>query len=192
MTADVNAVYPDLASIIYIPVLSGQGRFINETDLKELRKVIVISPRMAEVLFRDSIRPQGQYVKLGNLMFQVVGVYRDDNMDSNAPAYIPFTTGRALYDSGTQDVDRIRFTLAGVDTEKASEAFEARFRERMARRHRFDPADRNAIGMWNTGNEFRMWQGMTNGIALFIWIVGIGTLMAGIVGVSNIMLITVR
>ena len=192
MTADVNAVYPDLASIIYIPVLSGQGRFINETDLKELRKVIVISPRMAEVLFRDSIRPQGQYVKLGNLMFQVVGVYRDDNMDSNAPAYIPFTTGRALYDSGTQDVDRIRFTLAGVDTEKASEAFEARFRERMARRHRFDPADRNAIGMWNTGNEFRMWQGMTNGIALFIWIVGIGTLTAGIVGVSNIMLITVR
>lgn len=62
----------------------------------------------------------------------------------------------------------------------------------MARKHIFDPTDKNAIGMWMTGNEIRMFNTMTDGILLFIWIVGIGTLMAGIVGVSNIMLITVR
>jgi len=62
----------------------------------------------------------------------------------------------------------------------------------MARRHRFSPDDKNAIGMFDMGRQFRMWEGMNNGIALFIWVVGIGTLMAGVVGVSNIMLITVR
>jgi putative ABC transport system permease protein len=67
-----------------------------------------------------------------------------------------------------------------------------RFHQTMAKRHRFSPEDKNAIGWWTTGSEFRMWQSMNNGIALFIWIVGIGTLMAGIVGVSNIMLISVR
>ncbi|MDR2138436.1 MAG: ABC transporter permease [Tannerella sp.] len=191
MTVDMRAVYPDYASIIYLPIHAGNGRFINEADLAQRRKVIVITPRMSGVLFRDSIRPLGQYVRVGSLMFQVVGIYQDDNKGLDAPAYIPFTTGQMLFDNGYR-VRQIRFTLQGVDTEKASEAFEERFRKRMARHHRFDPEDKNAIGLWNTGNEFRMWQGMTGSIALFIWIIGIGTLMAGIVGVSNIMLITVR
>jgi putative ABC transport system permease protein len=192
MNIDVQAVYPDFSSIIFIPILPGKGRFFNEVDLTRQRKVIVISPRMAKVLFRDSIQPVGQHVRLGSLMFQVIGIYQDDNKSNNSPAYIPFTTGKALYNDGGREVNDIRFTVKGVDTEADSKAFEQRLRERMARRHIFDPADRNATGMWNTGNEFRMWKGMTNGIALFIWIIGIGTLMAGIVGVSNIMLITVR
>ncbi|MDR3194224.1 MAG: ABC transporter permease [Tannerella sp.] len=191
MTIDLQAVYPAFSSIIFLPIHAGNGRFINEIDLMQRRKVIVITPRMSQVLFRDSIPPLGQYVRLGSLMFQVIGIYQDDNKGLNAPAYIPFTTGQMLFDSGYR-VRNIRFTLNGVDTENASEAFEDRFRRRLARHHRFDPDDKNAIGMWSTGNEFRMWQGMTNGIALFIWIIGIGTLMAGIVGVSNIMLITVR
>jgi putative ABC transport system permease protein len=191
MTAEIQAVHPDFSSIIFVPIHSGNGRFINEIDLMQRRKTIVISPRMVEVLFRDSIAPLGEYVKLGHQMFQIIGIYQDDNKNLNAPAYIPFTTGQMLYDSGYR-VSNIRFTLKGVDTEQESEAFEARFRERMARHHQYDPDDKNAISMWSTGNEFRMWQGMTNGIALFIWIIGIGTLMAGIVGVSNIMLITVR
>ena len=80
----------------------------------------------------------------------------------------------------------------GIVTEEENEAFEQRFREWMARRHQFDPTDKNAIGMWSMGTEFRMWNTMMNAITLFIWIIGIGTLMAGIVGVSNIMLITVK
>jgi putative ABC transport system permease protein len=191
LTIDMQAVYPDYASIRFLPIHAGNGRFINEVDLAQRRKVIVITPRMSSVLFRDSIPPLGQYVKLGNLMFQVIGLYQDDNQGMDAPAYIPFTTGQMLYENGYR-VRRISFTVEGVNTKMASEAFEERFRARMAWRHRFDPADKNAIGLWNTGDEFRMWRSMTNGIALFIWIIGIGTLMAGIVGVSNIMLITVR
>jgi len=191
LTGQVVAVHPDYASIYYKPILPDDGRFINQLDIQERRKVIVLSPRMVEVLFRDTIKPLGQHVKVGSLMFQVIGVYQDENNENNPPAYIPFSTGQALYDGGYR-IHNLEFTLKGIDSEAESEAFEQRFRERMARRHQFDPADKNAIGMWNTGNEFRMWQGMTAGIALFIWIVGIGTLMAGIVGVSNIMLITVR
>jgi putative ABC transport system permease protein len=191
LTGSVRAVHPDFNSIQYIPVLAGKGRFINEVDLMQRRKVIVISPRMAEVLFRDSIEPTGSYVKIGNLMFQVIGVYEEENKSNDSPAYIPFTTGRLLYDNNNR-VRNIRFTLTGINTEEAEEAFREQFRHFMARRHQFDPEDKNAVDMWTSGREFRMWRGMTNGIALFIWIIGIGTLMAGIVGVSNIMLITVR
>jgi len=191
LTGSIQAVHPDFNSIIYVPVLSGNGRFLNEVDLIQRRKVIVLSPRMVEVLFRDSIEPLGNHVKIGNLMFQVIGVYQDDNKSNDSPAYIPFTTGQLLYDGGYR-IGNIRFTLKGINTEEAEEHFNDQFRQFLARRHKFDPEDKNAIGMWSTGSEFRMWQGMNNGIALFIWIVGIGTLMAGIVGVSNIMLITVR
>lgn len=191
ITGSIQAVHPDFSSIIFVPIHAGNGRFINEIDLLHKRKVVVLSPRMAEVLFRDSIEPLGSFVKMGNLMFRVIGIYQDDNKSTDAPAYIPFTTGQLIYDSGYR-VGNIRFTLKGVNTQEAEDAFLERFRGGMARRHKFDPADKNAIGMWTTGSEFRLWQGMNNGIALFVWIVGIGTLMAGIVGVSNIMLITVR
>ncbi|MDR1200862.1 MAG: ABC transporter permease [Tannerellaceae bacterium] len=191
LTGRIRSVYPDYSSIFYTPVLAGMGRFVNEIDLVQRRKVVVLSPRMVEVLFRDSIEPLGSYVKLGNLMFQVIGVYQDDDKSNNSPAYIPFSTGQLLYDNG-YGVGNIEFTLKGINTEEAEDAFREEFRHLMARRHQFDPEDKSPIGMWSTGSEFRMWQGMTNGIALFIWIVGLGTLMAGIVGVSNIMLITVR
>jgi putative ABC transport system permease protein len=191
VTGRIRAVYPDFASILYLPIPSGQGRFINDLDLQERRKVVVLSPQMAKVLFRDSVNPLGQHVKIGSLMFQVTGVYKDDNTNDTPPAYIPFSTGEMLFEGGYR-VNDIDFTVRGINTKAESEAFEKRLRARLARRHRFDPEDISAVGMYNMGNEFRMWQGINNGIAMFIWVIGIGTLMAGIVGVSNIMLITVR
>ncbi|MDR2809466.1 MAG: ABC transporter permease [Tannerellaceae bacterium] len=191
LTGRLRSVYPDFASISFVPVHSGNGRFINALDLAERRKVIVLSPRMATVLFRDSIDPLDKYVRIGNGMFQVIGVYEDENKTTDSPAYIPFTTGQTLFGGGYR-VDEILFTVEGVNTKAQAEAFENRLKERFARRHQFSPEDKNAIGFYSAGEEYRMWQGMTNGIAFFIWIVGIGTLTAGIVGVSNIMLITVR
>ncbi len=190
VTGSMQGVYPAHAVISYVNVNAGNGRFLNDLDIKEKRKVVVLSPRMAEVLFRDK-SPLGEYIRAGNRMFQVVGVYNDDDKSNNAPAYIPFSTAQALFNKG-YGFGSMSFTLKGVVTEEENAAFEARFRERMARRHQFDPTDKSAIGMFNSSNEFRMFNGMMNGIALFIWIIGIGTLMAGIVGVSNIMLITVR
>lgn len=190
VNGNLDAIFPDHAKINYVNVNAGNGRFINDLDIKGRRKVIVISPRMSEVLFRD-VSPLGQYVKAGQTMYQVVGVYNDEDKSNNAPAYIPFSTGQLLYNKG-YGINNLTFTLKGVVTEEENKAFEERFRASMGRRHQFDAADRNAIGMWNTANQFRMMNGMMNGISFFIWIVGIGTLMAGIVGVSNIMLITVR
>jgi putative ABC transport system permease protein len=189
-TGDTEGVFPDHAKINFIQFHTGKGRFINDTDIRDRRKVIVLSPRMAEVLFRDS-DPLGACVRCGFIMFQVIGVYHDNNMSNNSPAYIPFSTAQLLYNKGSGFYN-LSFTVKGVTSEAENEAFEQRLRASLARRHKFDPSDKRAIGMWNTANALRMYSNMTNGILLFIWIVGIGTLMAGIVCVSNIILETVR
>ncbi|MDR0743553.1 MAG: ABC transporter permease [Tannerella sp.] len=189
-TGETNGVFPDHAKINFIRFTPGNGRFINDMDIRDKRKVIVLSPRMTEVLFHDR-NPLGEYVRCGHIMFQVVGIYYDKNMSNNAPAYIPFSTAQLLYNKG-RGFYNLTFTVEGVTTEEENEAFEQRLRESLAVRHKFDPEDKSAIGMYNTGNQMRMYDNMINGILLFIWVVGIGTLMAGIVGVSNIMLVTVR
>jgi putative ABC transport system permease protein len=190
LTGRLSGIYPDHSSINFITLNSGMGRFINELDINENRKVIVLSPRMKEVLFQSE-PAIGKYVRCGDTMFQVVGVYYEKTPGNDAPAYIPITTAQRLFNQGDR-IHNLAFTVKGVTSEAENEAFEARFRERTARRHQFDPTDKSAIGIWNTGKEMRMFESMINGITLFIWIVGIGTLMAGIVGVSNIMLITVK
>lgn len=190
ISGEMQGVFPDHAKINYVNVNSENGRFINDLDMQEERKVIVLSPRMAEVLFPEQ-NALGQYIKAGKLMWQVVGIYNDDEKSNNAPAYIPFTTARSLYNKG-YGFSSFSFTLNGVVSKEANEKFEKDFRALMAQLHQFDPTDTNAIGMWNTAESFRMMNNIMNGIALFIWVVGIGTLIAGIVGVSNIMLITVR
>jgi ABC-type transport system, involved in lipoprotein release, permease component len=189
-TGSIRGVHSDYAKIDYIKISPDNGRFINDLDIQAKRKVVVISPRIAEVLFRE-ISPLGQYIKIGNMMYLVVGVYDEKSNDNNSPAFIPFTTAQMLYKKGF-GLDNLMFTIQGVVTEEENKDFEKRFREFMGRRHRFDPEDNSAIGLFNLSNFVRMMEGMTGGIALFMWIVGIGTLMAGIVGVSNIMLITVR
>ena len=189
-TGQTNGVFPDHALINFIQFNSGKGRFINEIDIRERRKVIVLSPRIAEVLFRDQ-NPIGAFVRCGHAMFQVVGVYHEKSINNSSPAYIPFSTAQLLYNQG-RGFYNLSFTVKGVTTEEENTAFEQRIRNSLAKRHKFDPTDISAIGMWNTGNEIRMFSKMTDGIILFIWIVGISTLMAGIVGVSNIMLVTVR
>ncbi|MDR1332214.1 MAG: ABC transporter permease [Tannerella sp.] len=192
LTGRIYGVYPDFNKInARIKILSGNGRFVNDIDMKERRKVVVISRRMSDILFRDSIPPLGQHIRVGSLMFQVIGVYEMDNRNDTPPAYIPFSTCQALFEGGYR-VGDIEFTVRGVNTAAESEAFEKRLRGHLARHLRFDPEDLGAIRVFSMGDEFRMWRGMNRGIALFIWIIGIGTLMAGIVGVSNIMLITVR
>ena len=189
-TGGTNGVFPDHALINGIQVHTGKGRFINDMDIRDRRKVIVLSPRMAEVLFRDR-EPLGEFVRCGRSMFKVVGIYYDKNMSNSSPAYIPFSTAQLLYNQG-QGFYNMSFTVRGVTTEEENKAFEQRLRECLAKRHKFDPEDIPAIGMWNMGSELRMFNNLTGGIIMFIWIIGISTLMAGIVGVSNIMLVTVR
>lgn len=186
----LQGVHPDKAKMDNIEIPIGNGRFINEMDERERRKVIVLSPRMKEVLFKGK-NPLGEYLKAGEIVFQVVGVYQGEESNYDAPAYIPFHTAQMLYKRGFGFADII-FTVKGISTQEEYDAFEKRFRRQIGVRHKFDPEDLRALGMWSSLEEVMMLNGMLNGITLFIWIIGIGTLTAGIVGVSNIMLITVR
>lgn len=186
----IQGIHPTKALIDNIVIPAGQGRFINDIDIRERRKVVVISPQMKEALFRGT-DPLGKWVTVGKVPFQVIGTYYVENNTYDVPAYIPFTTSQTLYKAG-YGLDEVAFTINGVNTEKEYEAFEKRLREYMGRRHWFDPEDLRALGMWSTLEDFMMINNIMNVIRMFVWVIGIITLIAGIVGVSNIMLITVR
>ncbi len=186
----VQGVHPTKAVIDNVEIHSGKGRFLNDVDIKEKRKVVVISPQMQETLFRNT-DPLGKWVQIGKIPFQVIGIYYVENNNYDVPAYIPFSTSQALYRAG-YGVDEVAFTTNGINTQEEYEAFAERLRVQMGQRHWFDPEDRRALGMWSTLEDFIMISKIMWVIRVFVGIIGIVTLAAGIVGVSNIMLITVR
>ena len=166
-------VTPDFPKSRNVEVKSGNGRFINEADILQARKVVVIHDRTAEVLFRH-VPPLGKYIKVNNILFQVVGIYSDDNMNQSPYAYAPLSTIQIIYHP-EWSYDSFDMLIDGVSSVKDNEILERNIRESLGRIKDFSPDDNNAVC-----------------ISLFIWIIGIGTLIAGVVGVSNIMLITVK
>lgn len=186
----LNGVTDEAQYINNIKVLSNSGRFLNRIDIESRRKVIVISREMETVLFKGK-DPLGQYVLAEGIAFQVVGIYDTDNARNNPPAYIPFSTAQMLY-SGGYGFERIEFTINGVNGEKENDAFIDRLREKFGQLHTFDPQDRSALYVWNTAKDAQQANDIFSAIKFFIWIIGIASLMAGIVGVGNIMLITVK
>lgn len=173
-----------------ISVLSNSGRFLNKMDISSRRKVIVISREMETILFKGA-DPMGKYVIADGIAFQVIGVYDTESTSNNPPAYIPFSTAQMLY-SGGYGFGRIDFTINGVHGEKENDAFIERMREQFGQLHTFNPEDRSALYIWNTAKQAEETNAMLAAIKIFIWIIGIASLMAGIVGVGNIMLITVK
>ncbi len=173
-----------------LEINSGNGRFLNKVDMDARRKVIVISEEMKRVLFKD-LDPLGKYVLADGIAFQVVGIYSTMNEQNNPPSYIPFTTAQMLY-SGGYGFGRMEFTINGVHGEAANRKFIEKLRTQLGQLHTFDPDDRSALGIWNTAERAEQANNAFIGIRLFIWIIGLASLMAGIVGVGNIMLITVK
>ena len=167
-----------------------KGRFINEADMRESRKVAVINARLQKVLFQDSV-PTGKQFLAGGIGYTVIGIYSTDNERDNAAAYIPFTTAQTLYNGGW-GTGEIYFTAKGLNTIEKNDDFQKRLRVKLAALHVFDPEDERAIGMWARVEGYLRTMGIFNGISIFIWIIGSGTLIAGVISVSNIMLITVR
>lgn len=185
-----EGVEPEYMRINGIKMLDNQGRFINGIDIRENRKVAVINKRLREVLFQDG-NPVGKMFIAGGLSYTVIGVFEEESWGENAKAYIPFSTAQLLYNKGW-GIHDITFTVKDLTTEKENEDFEKNFRVKLSLIHFFDPEDQRAVGIWNNLENYLQFVGMFNGISAFIWIIGIGTLIAGITGVSNIMLITVR
>ncbi len=167
-----------------------RGRFINELDISEYRKVIVIGDDIRKALFKHE-DPMGKYIKVGSVPFKVVGVSLDPGSDDNRQAYMPFTTAQRLFNGGDR-VHNFTLTTQMVKTEKEATEISDRIREQLARRHDFDPSDKRAMGSFNMLTEYIRTMKIFQAIKIFVWIIGIGTLIAGIVGVSNIMLILVK
>lgn len=187
----LDGVSDEAQYINSIIIESGNGRFLNKMDVDNRRKVIVISTEMKKVLFKEK-NPLGQYVAANGLAFRVVGVYDNKNQYmNNPPAYIPFTTAQMLYNKGW-GFRQIDFTINGLKTIEANEAFIEKLRKRMGKIHNFDPTDRSALYVRNQAEFVEQTEDMFTTINLFIQIIGIATLVLGIIGVGNIMLITVN
>jgi putative ABC transport system permease protein len=189
-TGSFVGVSADYNTFNGIKIKDNQGRFINEADMKNYRKVTVINQRLKEILFQDD-DPTGKQIIANGLGYMVIGVFEEDAWGNNEKAYIPFSTAQLLYNKGW-GMNSVVFTLHGLDTKEENEAFEKQFRGKLAKLHIFDPEDTRSVGIWNQLQNYLQFKGIFNGISAFIWIIGIGTLIAGIIGVSNIMLITVR
>lgn len=167
-----------------------QGRFVNQTDVDLYRKTIVIDEPMRRVLFKGG-DPLGKQVKIGNSTFTVIGVEKGDAQRNSSSCYIPLTTGQLLYKANDPIVDNAILTVQGIDTDEQLKDFEKRLLQRLSAEHRFAPDDESAIWIDNTMEQYKNMMVVFGGINLFVWIIGLGTLLAGIVGVSNIMLVTV-
>ena len=167
------------------------GRFINEIDMKEQRKNVVLSRSQAKELSKDYRSLVGKNVKISNLNFQVVGIYKDDESRNNTEAFIAYSTIKTIYAKG-DDAGSLEFTIKNLKTQEDNEQFERNYRASINNNHQAAPDDERTIWLWNRYVDNIQ---MNQGIAIMqtaLWIVGLFTLLSGIVGVSNIMLITVK
>ncbi len=185
---DVRACHPGHRFIENTIITS--GRFINELDMKYRRKVAVIGPTAVARLFKKA-DPIGEWIDVRGTMYRVVGVFRDDGgEEEESKVYIPITTAQMAY-GGASQIHQIMFTIGDASVDQSKAALEATKRL-LAGRHHFSPKDKRAIRINNNVEEFQRVVALFARIRMFIWIVGLGTIVAGIVGVSNIMLISVR
>lgn len=186
---NIRSVHPDHQYLER--TIIQKGRFLNEKDLDENRKVCVIGKLAKEELMGTEINPIGQYLKIGGIKFQIVGEFIDEGHDREMKTiYLPITT---VQKSFAKD-DRIHQLMVLVgDADKAqSLAIAENIRNELATQHNFSPDDRQALYVRANIEEFEQFQSIFMGMQFFIWFVGIGSIIAGVVGVSNIMLIIVK
>ncbi len=183
----VQCVLPEHQPIEGSKIL--QGRYLNKIDINKNRKVVVLGEEVHKSLFKAK-NAIGEYIKINNIPFKVIGVYSDGNGWQNRRVVLPFTAAQKIFNGGVR-VSRIGVTT-GDATPEESQIIEDKIRKKLAALHSFNVEDRSALGIRNTLQKFDQTQKVFLGIKIFIWFIGIGTLIAGIVGVSNIMLIVVK
>jgi putative ABC transport system permease protein len=167
-----------------------EGRFLNDADLSERRKVCVIGTKVVDFLFGKA-NPIGEYLKIRGLSYKVVGVFEDVGGEAELKKiYVPVTTAQLVYNQPGR-VHQIMFTIGSANLEQ-SKSIAGTLERLIARRHGVSPDDRRALHVQNNVEEFERVNSVFVWIQVFVWIVGIGTLLAGMVGVSNIMLISVK
>lgn len=189
INVSMHGVRPEHTEVFKIEIL--EGRFINRQDIDRQRKVCVISQPVREVLFGNE-SPIGKEVIQNGVVWTVAGVYKDYAYGNQNSVFIPYTTGRLIYMQNDPWIGYIVFTLQDINTDEEMAAFEDDVLRRLSFEHNYAPTDKNAIYLYNNFNQFKGMNRIFRGLDMFIWIIGLGTLLAGIVGVSNIMLVIVR
>ena len=188
----VKGVLPEYNYIMKSRIL--QGRFINDADIANHRKVCLLGKRAYEELFEKGEDPLGKMVRVNGLYFQVVGVVSTFNThvqingSADESVVLPFTTMQQLFSNG----DNIYFFVMAASDNASISELEKKVEQFLKQRHDIAPDDKTALNSFNLEDIFKMFKGLFIGIHILIWIVGLGTLMSGIIGVSNIMLVTVK
>jgi putative ABC transport system permease protein len=189
---NITGDYPAINKIDPVRILN--GRFINEIDLQNKRKVAVIGNRVRDELFKNGEAIIGEYIRINGVYYQVVGVFEPKNKNINIGGekdksiFIPFTTMQVSYNLG----DDVHYFLVTAKPNKSASVVEEKSMKLLADRNHVAPEDEQAFGHFNLEKEFKKMNGLFLGIRVLIWIVGTGTLLAGVIGVSNIMLIIIK
>ncbi|MDY3268372.1 MAG: ABC transporter permease [Phocaeicola sp.] len=183
----INGVFPNHTEMEAIRLTD--GRFINDKDISQRRKVIVLHQKTADILFPKT-QAIGKYITSQGVIYQVVGIYSDQNSFSPT-ALVPFSTLQLIYNKG-DSIENILFSTKNLTSQASNDEFEAKYRAAIGKNNNFSPTDDSAIWIWNRFTQYLQKLEATNILNISIWVIGIFTLLSGIVGVSNIMLITVR
>ena len=183
---NMEGVYPDYLKAQGREIVV--GRFINELDLNENRKVIVMNKRNVGQLFKSAEDAVGEYVTINGLSFQVIGVYYSE---WGQEVYLPYTTARML-NGFSDDISSMVVEVQNMSTMEQGEATEQSVREALGKKHDFATDDQSALWIWN---RFTQHLQMSTGLGILnyaIWVIGIFTMLSGIIGVSNIMFVSVK
>jgi len=184
---DLICVHPDMQVIEKIII--DQGRKLNQIDLLRNRKVVIIGLPVKEALFKNGENPLGEYIRVNGVPFKVVGVFTDRSDRDQQRLYLPISTAQMIFNGGNK-IHNLTITT-NVSVEE-SEVLEQTLRTKLAKLHRFNSEDKSALYIGNTLKEFKQFQNMFMGIKLFVTVIGLFTIIAGVVGVSNIMIIVVN
>ncbi len=167
-----------------------EGRFINDTDLKNMRKVVVMG-KVAKKEILGDVEAIGAEIKIGGIVYTIVGLYQDSGGENEMRViYIPMSTAQTVY-AGTDQIHQLMFTGGDLSVPEMKQ-LENKIRKDLASIHEFDPKDSRALYFFNVAEEFETFQSLFFAIQMFVWFVGIGSIIAGVIGVSNIMLIVVK
>lgn len=186
ITTSYSGVFPGTEKMLQLPMI--YGRFINEKDLNDMRKVIVLNKKDAETLFKNIGSSIGKTVDVNGIAFTLVGIYEHE---WRSGTFIPYTTARAL--SGFDDkVYSIQVDIKGVKNMEDAERVERNIKSTLAKYNQFNPDDESAVWMWNRFSSYLNSQEAAGVLNTAMWVIGLLTLITGIVGVSNIMFVSVR
>lgn len=184
----LRSVHPDHRFLENTLMVS--GRYINQTDIREKRKVALIGKKVAEKLFGTG-EAIGEHILIAGLYFRVVGIFKDEGSEREEEIVnIPISTAQSIY-AGTDQLHQIIFTTGRCTVEESGK-MAARVKGLLADRHGFDMADEKAIYIENNTENYENIMSVLNAITAFVWIIGLMTITAGIVGIGNIMMITVN